>query len=494
MSSNFIKEKLDVGTNDKLTNNKIPYFNENNRKINTNSNNPLNSFVTKNSKSSNNVEYADNQDMLKSYLNDFSKLKDDSKHKKDNSKNNNSNNNDNNNNKNYNNNNYNYNNNNNKSQNQIINSKNNQNIEIKNGKTQIENENEYNFRNNIEGKTCLKPFGDTSYLNSVLQCLGNIDELKNHLLYNIDYFSTDINVQKKPFSFLFCRLFKHLTENDVKLYDVEKFRRVLSYKNVAFKSEKRRNPIELLSFLLDTLHDELNRVKYRKQNDNFDNSDRGSVIENSIIFFKNSYDSVISNNCNWFRMRESRCIQCNRITYKLSTFNTYELDILEASKNINSYIITIYDCLKFDLVKKYIFCNCYNCNQKTQMENSSSIYTSPNIFIFLINRYRPILSSNCNDFDKDLLNVNFRLNMKICLQDIIEKKNCSKSYELFGIVSIYKYNLKFVSFCKSSDNCWYLYHDDAVEKVEEKNVELLHQKNTFIPCILFYKKFNPACY
>ena len=373
MSSNS-GEEIDTEVN--LTINGIPNYNENsttNRQKDTNLNNPLNGLVTKNSKSSNNVEYSDKQDMIKSYYKDFSKSKDDdNKQKKDNSKNNN--------NSNYNNN-YNYNNNNNncnnnKSQNQNINTKNNQNIEIKNGKTQIENENEneYNFGINIEGKTCLKPFGDTSYLISVLQCMGYIDELKNHLLYNIDYFSTDINIQKKPFSFLFCRLFKHLTENDVKLYDVEKFRRVLSYKNVAFKSEKRRNPIELLSFLLDTLHDELNRVKYRKQNDNFDNSDRGSVIENSIIFFKNSYDSVISNNCNWFRMRESRCIQCNRITYKLSTFNTYELDILEASKNINSYIITIYDCLKFDLVKKYIFCNCYNCNQKTQMENSSSIY------------------------------------------------------------------------------------------------------------------------
>ena len=523
MSSNSIKDEFKVGTDENLSRNKIPCINEkitNNKQKNTNLNNRYNGSDINNNKS-NNFEYTHQTDMIKSFYKDFSKHENDDKKKKtDNSKinsnnesnivnyksqnNNNNYNNSNYNNynnsnynnynnsnyNNYNNNNYNnYNNNNNnynKSQNQIINSNNNQNFEIKNGKTQKENE--YPFGKNIvDGKTCLKPFGDTSYLNSVLQCLGNFDELKNHLLYNINYFSTDINVQKKPISYVFCRLFKHLSENDVKLYDLEAFRKALSYKNVAFKSQKRRNPIELLNFLLDTLHDELNRLKNRKQNNNFDISDRRSVIENGIIFFKNSYDSVISNNLNWFRIRESRCLQCNRFSYNLSTFNTYELDILETPKNSYSNI-TVYDCLNFDLVKKFIDCHCIYCNQKTQMESSSSIYSSPNIFIFLINRNRSILSSNCNDFDDQLLNVNFILNMKICLQGIIQNNNCPKTYELFGIVSIYKNEYKYVSFCKSSDNWWYLYHDDTVEKIEEKNVEFYHQNNTFIPCILFYKK------
>jgi len=373
--------------------------------------------------------------------------------------------------------------NNNKSQNQISNSKNNQIIENKNGKTQLENGNI--FGNNIvNNKTCLKPFGDTSYLNSVLQCLGNIDELKNHLLCNIDYFSADINIKQKPLSFVFCRLFKHLNENDVKLYDLESFRWILSYKNMAFKSEKRRNPIELLIFLLDTLHDELNRVKYRNQNDNFDKSDRKSVIENGIIFFKNAYDSIISSNFNWFRISEFLCKRCYNKIYKLSTFNTYELDILKTSyitgRNLN---ISVNECINSDSNSKKITCYCNYCNQKTEMEMHSSIYSSPNIFIFLINRNK----FNSNDFDENLFNLNVRLDKIISLKGKIEKNNCPQVYELFGIVSLYK--CKYVSFCQSSiDNCWYFYHEEIVEKVEEQKVEFYHQNNTFIPCILFYKK------
>ena len=229
---------------------------------------------------------------------------------------------------------------------------------------------------------------------------------------------------------------------------------------------------------------ELNRVKYRKQNDTFDKSDRRSVIENGIIFFKNSYDSVISNNLNWFGIRESTCMQCYRKTYNLSTFNTYELDIIKTSNFTRKVSnITVNDCISFDSFEKEIYWKCNYCNQKTNMKITSSIYKSPNIFIFLINRNNPNSDSN-----KKLHELNFGLDMILCLKGKIENNNCPQIYELFGIVSIYKD--KYVSFCKSSDNCWYFYHEETVQKVEEKKVEISHQNNICIPCILFYKKFT----
>jgi len=491
MSSNSDYEREERETDVKLTENNINIYSENisnNESKNKNLFNQHNGLGTKNN--SKDFEFKNCDEMIQSYLygaNLNPKFKDDNnKSKNSNSKINKNNESNISNNISQNNNNKsekNIDNNYIKSQNQIISSKNNQKIEINNGKTQLENDNF--FGNNIvNNKTCLKPFGDTSYLNSVLQCLGNIDELKNHLLCNIDYFSADINIKQKPLSFVFCRLFKHLNENDVKLYDLESFRWILSYKNIAFKSEKRRNPIDLLVFLLDTLHDELNRVKYRKQNDNFDKSDRKSVIENGIIFFKNAYDSVISSNFNWFRISECLCKICYNKIYKLSTFNTYELDILKTSyitsRNLN---ISVNDCINSDLNSKKITCYCNYCNQKTEMEMHSSIYSSPNIFIFLINRNK----FNSNDFDENLFNLNVRLDKIISLKGKIEKNNCPQVYELFGIVSLYK--CKYVSFCQSSiDNCWYFYHEEIVEKVEEQKVEYYHQNNTFIPCILFYKK------
>ena len=483
MSSNLNKEEVVNETDRILTNNNISNYNESNNSNELRNNQRYKLDSESNNNGKNLLFYNTSIDMLQNLLKDIVKNTADISNVVPNNANPN---------------NYNINNNNqqnianinNNPKNQNYNNNNNNN-KLKNGKTQIENE--YIFGINIvNDRTCLKPFGDTSYLNSVLQCLGNIDELKNHFLYNIDYFCANINIPKRPFSFVFCRLFKHLSENDQKLYDLESFRMVLSNKNKTFKSQNRRNPIELLIFLLDILHEELNRVKYRKQNNNFDNSDRRGVIENGIIFFKNAYDSVISNNLNWLQMREFRCMQCNRITYKLSTFNTYELDIYGTSNYISkSSNITIYDCLNFDSLKKYIKCHCNYCNQRMQMESRSSIYSSPNIFIFLINRNMIPSTSTCNsnfnsnDFDKDLLKLNFSLSMNINL-DKIENNNCPRRYELFGIVSIN--NSKYISFCKSSDNGWYLYYDGVVEKIEENNVEFYHEKNTFIPCILFYRK------
>ena len=125
------------------------------------------------------------------------------------------------------------------------------------------------------------------------------------------------------------------------LTDTYIYMEVLAALNVVYKSRKSRNPNELLSFILDNLHSELNKKtgNYNINNNNNNNNlnDKNSVIQNGIYNFANSYGSLISKLFNWFEIKELQCQQCSRSIYNFYTFNTFELDILGTYKFKNKY-------------------------------------------------------------------------------------------------------------------------------------------------------------
>ena len=339
-----------------------------------------------------------------------------------------------------------------------------------------------NNNNNIKiSKTCLKPIGETSYLNAILQCLGNIGYLESYFLekQNINYIEN--NIRKIPLSFVIERLFHHLhkSKKNNEIYSNENILRVLSSLNITYKSNNRRNPNDCLIFILDTLHNELNRLKNNKGNKNYDIYDRKTVINTEIINFQNTNDSIISTIFNWFQLKNCLCTECNKIMTKLNTFNSYDLDIFGYSRFVGRpNYFTIKEIMLFESNKKFNGIYCQNCKKITQMECNSRIFTSPNIFTFLINR---------DNFKPELLKLNLSLEAEINLSNLIECQNSPKIYELIGIVSIY--NNKYISFCKSSkEQNWYLFNDEEFEIIDQEQVISKHNDNFYIPCILFYKK------
>ena len=212
--------------------------------------------------------------------------------------------------------------------------------------------------------TCLIDYGNTSYLNTILQCLGNIEYLKNYFLdsYNFEYMKN--NVEIIPLSYTASRIFYHFYEQKDKLYSLEAFLQVLGSKNKIYKSKGSRNSNECLIYILDTLHFELNRIKEKNEKTGYNKSDRNEVIQYGIINYKNSYDSIISDIFNWFEIKELHCIECDERHYEFKTYNTYQFNISNINKNIKKNNITIYDCLNYDIMKnKKLYCS--KCRKKS---------------------------------------------------------------------------------------------------------------------------------
>jgi ubiquitin C-terminal hydrolase len=331
---------------------------------------------------------------------------------------------------------------------------------------------------------------DTSYLNSVLYLLGNIKAFKDYFLNSNNAKDITANIKNKPLSFVTHRLFLHFYNNKgEKEYKPDSYMEVLAALNIVYKSRKRRNPNELLSFILDNLHSELN-IKTGNYNINNNNNnllyDKYSVIQNGVNNFANSNDSLISRLFNWFEIKELQCQQCSRSIYNFYTFNTFELDIFGtySAKNINyskGNYITLIDCIQYHQNKRNeqkSLCN--NCRQYTKFQSHSKIFSSPNMFIFSMNRES---SSN------NLFTIPFIIEEKIDLTFFVEKEGSFKNYELIGIVSINSQNNQYISFCKSFvDNNWFYYSDEkGIIQIELNTILNMHNSNfTCVPLILLY--------
>ena len=336
-----------------------------------------------------------------------------------------------------------------------------------------------------EPKTSLSKFGDNSYLNSVLQFIGHIPNLAIYFLNPENQKIIDENIKTMPLSFVTERLFIHLypfpLKPEYETYSGYSYSKVLTSLNLVYKTGEyeRKNPNELLFFILETLHNEINNYnsKHKPQIISTDNSD------NLTIFLKNfTYNKTIISDLNWVQHEKKICSNCGLETNNFLSFSTFNLDIMNLGNNSNE--ITIYDCLQlFGNQKNKKLC-CNNCGNKFQIIFSKKyIFSFNNTIIFMMDRGI--------NFDKAniLMNIHFKIEEKINLAKFISNHNSPNQFKLSAIISISIKENKYICFCKSLiTNEWFIYNDEVVDMTDLGIILKQHNEDKiYIPCILLYQ-------
>ena len=332
-------------------------------------------------------------------------------------------------------------------------------------------------------KTRLSDLGKKSYLNSILQCLADVDELSKYFLN--EYVLKDIlnSVKKtntKKLSFAIQRLFVHKDSFHDIIYKPESILDVLKKRNIIFNREHSEiSPNNCLNYILNEIHDELN---WKKENNNYKDVNQYNefqVIQNSQYNFELSNDSIISNTFSIFCLKEINCLKCQNRKFQFQNYLTFDLDVLGFFNKMKKNRIRIYDCLDFAFrkkVKSNVYCE--SCNGLNESESFLSIINKPKRLVFMLDR---------GNFDKQLMDLNFYVDNVIGLEQYMTHKHSNVKYELKGIVSIFEN--RYISFIKSDEQFWYLFNDSNVNKV--KNDDVINNNNSIgikhIPCILFYK-------
>jgi len=491
INPNYQKEINELGTTFKGIN---QYFdiNKNLKDNNTNINKNVNNKNNNNNNNSNNND--NNKSNNNNNNNNINNNRNNNDNYNNNNNNGNNNNNKNNNNINKNNSNNNYNNNNNiNHENNTSNNSNYLNKNYQQNKISEEDQIQYLYYKNkkIFPKIGLENKGNISCLNAILNILGNNEELALYFLNpdKISYF--DNTKDMMPISYEMKKFFQNYYPNKTdNNYNYDPSSLLLKVK---IRKGRRKNILENPNNLLKALFSNLNYELIPEYKDKevgyIKKYDLKNSINDSIILFEEIYKSPIFDIFSFYKLNESKCNHCNSSYLYLKFCFTFKLNISECYSSFKNekHKITIEDCLNFISQNPKIDnkCTCEKCRKNKKI--ISKIYSSPNIFLFLLDR------GNNFDINKNkLLKIPFLIEGKIDLQKYIKKENSPKKYELVGIVSISLSDNKYVTNCKSPiDNNWYYFNDLKVQIINYNNViNANNNNNYFIPCILVYKTIN----
>ena len=188
------------------------------------------------------------------------------------------------------------------------------------------------------GLTGLKNLGNTSYLNSIIQCLSNTPELMYY--YISDLYKKDIkisDVKKKgavpgKLSKEFADLLGKLWIDNKKVANPQILKYAICDLINIFNNNNQHDSSELLMFLLNFLHEEINRDKSKGSTSFYEppKKENESDISASQRFwnlFKRSNNSIIVDLFYGQIKNVTRCLSCGHSQTTFEIFNVLPIEI-----------------------------------------------------------------------------------------------------------------------------------------------------------------------
>ena len=344
----------------------------------------------------------------------------------------------------------------------------------------------------------LNNIGATCYMNATLQCLSNTDELTKYFLNTYKY---EPNNNKKIMANEFYIVIRNLWDinNNKKSFSPDDFKEKLSQENPLFAGIAANDSKDLINFLLERLHSELNVINNGNniQMDNYSDNDQLDEQKMLALFtneFTTKYNSIISNLFYGLLETRSQCQGCKMIKYNFQIYSFVEFPLERVNQYCfntgkrNNYInnninknpdINLYECFEYygnmELMTgdNQMYCNICKCLCDSLY--GTSLYSAPNYLIINLNRGKGAVYE-CDVIFPEQLN----------LFNFVSFKNGNTVFELYAVICHIgpsSMGGHFVAYCKhKKDKNWYLYNDAMVTLCENNNA---YKKG--MPYILFYK-------
>ena len=343
--------------------------------------------------------------------------------------------------------------------------------------------------------------GKSSYINAVIQCLSYTVPLTNYILDEknknkiIQNNISKNNPNAPQLSPSYFNLIEALWSNNpkIEILSPSEVKTNLELLNKSFEQNEENEISELILFILEQLHLELNDNKIvedniKKLNDNKnitkDNFYKQLSNNKSIIYetFFGGVCEVVQECKNCKEESNLKNIE-NKKTYEYKNLNYLMFPINEVfalSQKINQKeFIDIYDCLNYFQTPIVLDGdngrNCEKCGKVTPYILTTKINSCQNNLLVFLKR----------DFKNE--NIKFKFDDILDITEYVQKNNDKLIYNLYGIISLRdNKEIHHVAFCKDLiENIWYKYDDNVVEIVNNLENDIF---NFGIPVALFYQK------
>ncbi|XP_076203959.1 ubiquitin carboxyl-terminal hydrolase 8 isoform X5 [Aptenodytes patagonicus] len=334
--------------------------------------------------------------------------------------------------------------------------------------------------------TGLRNLGNTCYMNSILQCLCNAPHLAEY--FNGNLYQDHINRSnflghKGEVAEEFGVIMKALWTGQYKYISPKDFKITIGKINDQFAGYSQQDSQELLLFLMDGLHEDLNKADNRKRykEENNDHLDDFRAAELAWRKHKQLNESIIVALFQGQFKSTVQCLTCHKKSRTFEAFMYLSLPLASTSK------CTLQECLRLFSKEEKLTDNnrfyCSHCKTRRDSLKKIEIWKLPPVLLVHLKRF----SYDGRWKQKLQTSVDFPLETLDLSQYVIGPKNNLKRYNLFSVSNHYGGldGGHYTAYCKNaSKQRWFKFDDHEVSEISASSVK------SSAAYILFYTSYE----
>lgn len=333
----------------------------------------------------------------------------------------------------------------------------------------------------------LRNLGNTCFLNSSLQCLSATIPLTDYFL-GYDYRS---EINKNNFLgtggklvTAYAELTKHMWLGSKSVVEPADFKKQLQTFAPQFLGYHQHDAQELLAFLLDGIHEDLNRVierPYVEDRDCDGSNDENDAVENWKNYLRRNKSLIVDMFQGQLR-NTCKCLKCGHVNIRFEPFMYLSLPITNACKSIDD-CMDLY--LKEDVLKGADQYYCEKCKEHADGTKKQDIWMLPPVLIVHLKRFK------YNDYGKVGSKNDASIQYPVAEWDLKSRVKSTRGvypkYDLYA-VSNHMGGLGGGHYTAHTlnrfDDTWYEFNDSSYRSVDES----IHKRLFKSSYVLFYNR------
>ncbi|XP_039620154.1 ubiquitin carboxyl-terminal hydrolase 2-like isoform X1 [Polypterus senegalus] len=339
-----------------------------------------------------------------------------------------------------------------------------------------------------QGLVGLRNLGNTCFMNSILQCLSNTRDLRDYCLQNSH--RRDLNNNSRSNTALmeeFAKLIQTLwTSSGSEAVSPSEFKTQIQKYAPRFVGYNQQDAQEFLRFLLDGLHNEVNRVMVRPKAI-MEDLDHLTDDEKGKRMWKKYLEREDSRIVDLFVGQLKSSLTCNECGYCSTVFDPFwDLSLPIAKKGYGE--VSLMDCIRLftkeDVLDGDEKPTCYRCKARRKCTKKFTIQRFPKILVLHLKRFSEarIRMSKLSTF------VNFPLK-DLDLREFASENSIHAVYNLCAVSNHSGTTMggHYTAYCRSpASGEWYTFNDSRVTPMSSSQVR------TSDAYVLFYELSSPS--